>query len=122
MRPLRYFQPHEFECKKHCGKCLGLMDETLLVMLDELRHRVKRPLGVNSGYRCEAKNASTPGAVKGSSHMKGLAVDLACTDSELRCSIVKEAFGLGFRRIGVAETFVHLDIDPDKPQDILFLY
>lgn len=122
MRELRYFKPREFECEAHCGDCLGLMDETLLVMLDELRHKVGRPLRVNSGFRCEAKNARTAGAVKGSSHCKGLAVDLACTDSELRFRLVQEAMALGFKRIGVAETFVHLDIDPDKPQGLLFLY
>lgn len=122
MRELRYFKPHEFECDAHCGECLGKMDETLLAMLDELRHRVKSPLVVNSGYRCPAKNARTKGASATSSHMKGLAVDIACTGSELRFRIVQEAMGVGFRRIGVAGSFIHLDIDPDKPQDILFLY
>lgn len=122
MRKLRYFEPREFECKEHCGKCLGLMDETLLAMLDELRHRVKRPLVVNSGFRCEERNASVAGASVSSSHLKGLAVDLACTESGLRHLIVKNAFELGFRRVGVAGSFIHLDIDPDKPQNVLWLY
>lgn len=119
MRELRYFKPHEFECPVHCGQCLGKMDEVLLAKLDELRHRVEEPLIINSGYRCEARNRMVGGA-PASSHMKGLAVDIACECSTLRFKLVKHAIELGFRRIEPMDTWVHLDIDPDKPQDVMF--
>ncbi len=121
MPHLRYFEPHEFECDAHCGACLGLMDETLLAKLDELRHRVKRPLVINSGYRCKARNKAVGGTAD-SSHMTGMAVDIACPDSGTRMLLVKEALSLGFNRVGLGNGFVHLDIDPDKPQCVLWLY
>lgn len=121
MRELRYFRPHEFACRCNCGAGFNEMDPTLLAMLDELRHRVGQPLYINSAFRCRSWNAKV-GGVESSSHAKGMAVDIACTDGFQRFSLVKEAMAIGFRRIGVAETFIHLDIDPDKPQEVLFLY
>ena len=97
------------------------MDETLLALLDELRKRVGRPLVVNSAARCSSWNNKV-GGTTGSAHCRGFAVDISCRAPELRLLIVKEALGVGFCRIGVAEAFIHLDIDPDKPQGILFLY
>lgn len=119
-KALRYFKPHEFACKcRRCGKGFDEMDPTLLAMLDELRHKVGEPLIISSAYRCKEHNSEV-GGVSGSSHMKGLAVDIECWDSYLRFKIVKEAIFLGFRRIEPATTWVHLDIDNEKPQDVLF--
>ena len=120
MPPLRYFQPQEFECK--CGKCgkgMADMDETLLAMLDELRHKVGEPLVISSAVRCADHNWNV-GGVANSSHLKGLAVDIHCIDSRLRFFLVKYAIELGFRRIEPMDAWVHLDIDNEKPQDVLF--
>lgn len=119
MRQLRYFQPHEFACRCGCGKGMAEMDETLLAMLDELRHRVKRPLIVNSACRCSLWN-SRVGGKAGSSHCRGFAVDIDCRDPALRYDILKHAFELGFPRIEPRESWIHLDIDPDKPQNVVF--
>lgn len=119
-RTLRWFKPHEFACKcRRCGKGFEEMDPTLLGMLDALRGKVGEPLILSSAFRCKEHNAEVGGS-KGSSHMKGFAVDIECRDGHLRFKIVKEAMNLGFRRIEWRNTWIHLDIDPDKPQDVLF--
>lgn len=122
-----FFKPHEFFCR--CGKCeydregggMASMSETLLAMLDLLREKVGEPLVINSSIRCEAYNATLENSSLNSSHLKGLAVDIACDCGTLRFKLVKYGFQVGFRRIEVGPTWVHLDIDPDKPQDVLWL-
>lgn len=118
---LKYFKPHEFACK--CGKCgkgFEQMDENLLRMLDDLREKAGIPLVLSSAYRCPEHNGSLKEAVPNSSHTKGMAVDIRCTDSSSRFKILKAAFEVGFRRIEPRSVWVHLDVDPDKPQDVVF--
>lgn len=117
-----WFGPHEFKCG--CGKCgkgMDDMSETLLAMLDLLREKVKEPLIINSSIRCPEYNASLRNSSLNSAHLRGLAVDLRCKDNALRCKIVENAFAVGFRRIEIGPTWVHLDIDDTKPQDVLWL-
>lgn len=119
---LRFFGEHEFRCK--CGKCkkgMADMNDVLLAMLDKLREKVEEPLIVSSAMRCEAHNAGLENSSLDSSHLDGLAVDIRCTSNDLRFKIVKYAFEVGFRRIEVGPTWVHLDIDSKKPQDVLWL-
>lgn len=121
MKSLRFFKPKEFQCK--CGKCglgYGMMDKNLLSMLDEVREKAGVPLVLSSAYRCKAHNESLKEAVEDSSHTKGKAVDIKCLDSKTRFKILKAAFEVGFRRIEPRETWIHLDVDTDKPQDVVF--
>lgn len=97
-----------------------MMDENLLRMLDDLREKVGAPLVLSSAYRCKAHNASLDEAVEDSSHTKGKAVDIKCIDSRTRFKILKAAFEVGFRRIEPRETWIHVDVDSDKPQDVVF--
>jgi len=118
----RYFKPHEFVCR--CGKCgkgMADMNEVLLAMLDSLREKVGEPLIVSSSIRCPEYNASLPNSSLNSSHLEGFAVDIECKSGDLRFKLVKYAFEVGFRRIEVGSTWIHLDIDPDKPQNIMWL-
>ena len=95
------------------------MDKKLLSMLDTLRERVGIPLVLSSAFRCEAHNLAV-GGVKNSTHTKGKAVDIKCLDSHTRFKLLKAAFETGFRRIEPRETWVHLDVDESKPQDVVF--
>lgn len=90
-----------------------------MTMLDSLRKAVGRPLPINSGYRCPAHDQVEGGE---GNHTQGLAADIACTDSSLRFLIIFYALQLGFKRIGVAKTFIHLDMCGDKPQQVVWLY
>lgn len=76
--------------------------------LDLLREACNRPLTVTSGYRhpthsVEAKK-NEPGR-----HTMGDAADIAVVGGFERGQIVAEAIRLGFKGIGVARTFVHVD-------------
>lgn len=121
MKSLRFFKPKEFQCK--CGKCglgYGMMDEKLLRMLDELREKAGIPIVIGSAYRCKEHNDAISEAVEDSAHLKGKAVDIRCNDSATRFKILKAAFEVGFRRIEPRETWVHVDVDESKPQDVVF--
>ena len=95
------------------------MHPDLLMMLDELRDRAGIPLVLSSAYRCEAHNRKV-GGVNGSAHTRGYAVDIKCLTSHTRFLILQAALDVGFRRIELAPTWIHVDTDPDKPFDVAF--
>jgi len=117
---LKYFTLSEFDSPDLEGSG-SRMDATLLEMLDSLRDRYGKPLRITSGYRTAEHNAAV-GGVPDSSHMRGYAVDIAATSSRERHDIIKLAMEVGFDRIGVANTFIHLDIDPNKPDRCVWKY
>ena len=89
-------------------------------LLDRARTISNVPYKINSGYRTPEHNKKV-GGKKTSSHLKGLAADIHCTDSESRAKIVQGLIDSGFRRIGIANTFIHVDSDPYKA-DAIWLY
>ena len=117
---MRYFKPEEFACPC-CGEGSDKMDQGLLQDLDAGRHMTGIPWVINSAYRCEKHNAEV-GGVPGSAHTKGLAVDIAAQGSRQRFMIAQSLLARGLTRIGVAETFVHVDKDTAKDQRVLWLY
>jgi uncharacterized protein YcbK (DUF882 family) len=90
-------------------------------MLTDLESMVGDELEYTSGYRCEECNAAVKGS-KNSAHLRGLAVDIRCVTSLLRHSILSAAFLFGVKRIGVAKTFIHLDVDKSLPQYVVWVY
>lgn len=116
---MRYFQPHEFECRCGCGKGFADMDPRLLALLDAARDKAGLPMQLTSAFRCPAHNRAV-GGVADSSHTKGMAVDIRCADSRSRFVLIPTLVAVGFRRIEAAPTWIHVDVDPDKPQDVLF--
>ena len=114
---MRNFKEEEFMMGNE--NVFHMMDEKLLRLLDQLRDLVREPLKINSSYRSPTYNEKIGGS-KGSKHMEGIAVDISCTNSTLRHKIVCEATSLGFT-VGVAKTFIHLDIR-DIKHPIIFLY
>ena len=84
---------------------------------------------ITSGVRCEAFNASINGSLV-SSHIPdedgmGLAVDIACSNSQHRYELVEVAQKF-FKRIGIAGehsgNFIHLDVSPYKTQDVIWAF
>jgi uncharacterized protein YcbK (DUF882 family) len=117
---VKYFEYEEFDSPDIQGSG-QLMDPKLLNMIDEAREIYGKPIHVTSGYRTEAHNRKV-GGVDSSSHLKGLAIDVACVRSDDRFKMLSALLEVGFNRIGVAGTFIHVDIDKDKSQNVIWTY
>ena len=117
---MKYFEYEEFDSPDIQGSG-QLMDPKLLNMIDEAREIYGKPIHVTSGYRTEAHNRKV-GGVDSSSHLKGLAIDVACVRSDDRFKMLNALLEVGFNRIGVAGTFIHVDIDKDKSQNVIWTY
>ena len=120
---MKYFDYEEFDSPDEIGSGLpttdgGKMNVNFLHKLHEARAISGVPYKITSGYRTPKHNAKVGGRV-GSSHLKGVAVDIKCNNSSDRARILKGLFlvGLG-RRIGIATQFIHVDADYDKPSAI----
>ncbi len=120
---LKYFNYEEFDSPDEDGSGLpttdgGKMSISFLHKLDEARAIAGVPFKITSGYRSEKHNATVGGRV-GSSHLKGVAVDIHCNNSADRTKIINALVKVGLgRRIGIAKTFLHTDDDKDKPAAI----
>ena len=97
------------------------MDINFLAKLDEAREYANIPFIINSAYRSPEHNAKV-GGKPGSSHIKGLAVDISAKDSRTRFLILDALFAVGFTRIGIADSFIHVDSDIDKSQNVIWTY
>ena len=74
---IRYWKREEFRCKcggKYCNGFPAEPDQTLVELVDDLRHNAGRPGHASSGLRCKTWN-SIQGGVADSRHMKGKALD-----------------------------------------------
>ena len=127
---LNYFNFEEFDSPDEIGSGLpksqgGQMDLEFLHKLDEARMLAGTPFKITSGYRSEAYNEDLRKrgykASKQSSHCKGCAVDIAVNSGLQRSAIVCALIKAGFTRLGIAKTFVHVDLDKSK-QNSIWLY
>ena len=97
------------------------MDGNFLVMLDKAREIADVPFVINSGWRCEKRNKQI-GATPNSAHTRGKAADIRAMDSRTRFAIIDAAREVGFMRMGLGETFIHLDSDDTLPQAVAWNY
>ena len=117
---VRYFNYSEFDSPDVQGSG-QMMDKTLLEMLDEVRDKFDKPIHITSGFRTPAHNEAV-GGVETSSHLKGLAVDIACNKSQDRFDLINCLLDVGFSRIGIGNSFIHADIDQEKIQGLIWTY
>ena len=117
---IKFFKPSEF-ASPDAPDSGYRMDMDLIVMLDELRRRCGFPLKINSGWRTPDHNIKV-GGKPSSEHLLGRGVDIAANNSHTRFVIKREAFAMGFKRIGHGKTFIHLGIDPTLPQEVEWEY
>lgn len=120
----QYFSYDEFDSPLQEGSG-QLMSNELISMLDHARDLAGVEFKITSGYRIEAdidrlKKAGYKVSSK-SSHLKGLAADIACNNST-RYNILESLLKVGFNRIGIGSTFIHVDIDLDKPPFTIWTY
>jgi len=109
---MKYFDISEFDSPDELGSGSKMIHH-VLSRLDRARDLAKTPFVINSGYRTEAHNKEVGGSPT-SSHLKGLAVDISCTNSSQREKIISALIIAGFQRVGIAKTFIHADMDPMK--------
>lgn len=117
---VEYFSHKEFDSPDIINSGL-LMDNDFVLLLNEARKVANIPFIINSGYRSKSHNAKV-GGKKNSSHLKGLAVDIKCTNSRDRYIIIKALLSVGFNRIGINKSFIHVDIDESKKHSVSWLY
>lgn len=117
---MEYFDISEFDSPDERGSGFN-MDTNFIKMLIEARRIASTAFYITSGYRTPNHNKSV-GGVLNSSHMKGLAVDIKCNDSVKRSIIVKSLLEAGFTRIGIAKSFIHVDNDLSKAQNVIWVY
>ncbi len=104
------------------GNC---MDRKLLFMLQQLESRTGYPIfnWINSGARSPAHNSKVGGASSSSHKIPTCkAVDIKAQTTFIRNHLVSVARDVGFKRIGVGRTFVHLDTDDRKSQYVAWGY
>ena len=104
------------------GRCI---DSRLVSMLQQLEQKTGYPIfsWINSGVRTPAWNRKV-GGVRNSSHQipNCKAVDIKALNIAIRNRLVYAASEVGFKRIGVGKTFVHLDVDQNKSQRVAWGY
>ena len=119
MKLTKHFDSHEFDCR--CGECDATgeqMNKQFIQTLEDMRSACGFPFIITSGLRCHTHNEYCGGSIN-SNHLKGVACDIACHNSDERWDIVSSALAHGLS-VGVAEDFVHVDMRSSTP--VLFLY
>lgn len=102
------FWSGEFYCK--CGICARqIVEKELVERLEHLRNSVGHPLLVNSGYRC-ARHNELVGGRPNSAHLYGKAADIS--SSGLTGKEIAQHAERYFDRIGVADSWIHVDVLP----------
>ena len=104
------------------GNC---MDKDLIEKLVKLSKATGLPIFnmINSGARSAYWNTKV-GGVNNSAHKMPVckAVDIKAPTKRIRDLIVFKAEEIGFKRMGVGSTFVHLDNDESKKQYVAWGY
>lgn len=96
------------------------MDSAFLDKLLLAQKIYGRKFKINSAYRSLAWEKAQ-GRNGRSSHCKGIAVDIGVSNHQHRLYILVALLTVGFRRVGVAKTFIHVD-DDDSKVPSLWLY
>ena len=110
----------ELRCK--CLKCnYDIIPQQLADMFMIARRLFGEPIIITSACRCVQHNRAVGGKPT-SSHLPGLALDMQPKDNtEFKRLALSYALGAaGFKRIGFNTKlrFIHVDIDPGKPNAI----
>ena len=113
---MKYFKLDEFDSPDHKGSGVN-MDSNFLELLNNAREIAGIPFKITSGYRTSEHNKKV-GGVQNSSHLNGLAADIAVVLGNERYIILNALIKAGFKRLGIAKTFIHCDTDNSKPNSV----
>ena len=124
-RRYKWFKLSEFDSpdKEGSGE---MMDEAFMQKLDLARDIYGHPMIITSGFRTIDYNRMLINkgykAKKNSSHLLGYAADIHCDSSRKRYLLIEALLDAGFTRIGIAESFIHVDSDPEKDNLVIWTY
>ena len=126
MDKLKYFKLDEFDSPDQVGSGAEYMSSDFMYKLDLARHYAQIPFTINSGVRTPEHNAKV-GGKPNSSHLStteggACAADIKYLGSRSRFIIINSLLRAGLSRIGVHEVFIHVDDDPSKDKDVIWLY
>lgn len=110
------FSRHEFKCP-----CCGAegVSQILVQTLQDARDDYGQPINVSSGFRCQRHNAMVGGS-ENSSHLTGMGADILCKDPGDRFELLTVVLRY-FDRVGVYARHLHVDVDSDKPQNVIWV-
>tara|TARA_B110000467_G_C18320400_1_gene484723 strand:+ start:298 stop:675 length:378 start_codon:yes stop_codon:yes gene_type:complete len=112
-----HFSKKEFACQCGCGD--GEISMVLVQKLEQTRVDYGKSMRINSGIRCIGHNRDI-GSKDTSSHIKCVAADVGCTNMEDRLKLLPILLKY-FTRIGINKSFIHVDVDSEKPNGV-FVY
>lgn len=115
---IKYFNSAEFDSPDMPGSGEA-MNPKFIKLLEYARRTAGIPFHINSGYRTGEHNEKVGGII-GSAHTKGLAADIQAKTSFDRYVILKSLMSVGFNRIGIYSTFIHVDMDSEKEQNLVW--
>ena len=122
-----HFSDYEFACPC-CGECK--VSEKFLVKMDKLRSLLGKPINITSGCRCMKYNADLRArnypSVDGSAHtisdqQECEAADIECSGSRNRRDLIILTHSI-FNRVGISKSFIHVDDDAAKDEDVTWVY
>jgi uncharacterized protein YcbK (DUF882 family) len=113
---LKYFKKSDFDCQQTGN---NEMNDNFLLRLDELRERCGFPFIITSGYR-DSTHTIEAKKKKPGTHTKGIAADIKYSGSAQAYVLIKMAQEMGFKGVGLAKTFIHVDDRETSP--VLWLY
>lgn len=110
------FKLSELACKGSgcCSKVMWAPE--LIERLQWIRDKCKKPIVINSGYRCQTHN-NRVGGVASSKHLYGMAADLAVPRGMGLDEFAALAESAGFRGVlkYTGSCFIHVDLRETKP-------
>lgn len=109
---MKFFELSEFDCSETGD---NEMVPEFLERLDQLREACGFPFHITSGFRAPSHSAEKDKPNGPGTHSRGIAADIAVSNGEQRMVLISTALSMGFSGIGVAKTFVHVDIRKTTP-------
>lgn len=114
---LKYFTPEEFEqANPPCS--IDDMNRFFMQRVNTARELAGIPFPVNSAYRT-VEYELEQGRDGTSAHTKGLALDIGYDTPTQAFKIIKALMAVGFSRIIVYKSWIHVDADPNKLKPML---
>lgn len=109
-----HFDRNEFRCKDGCGR--DTIDYDTLKVVEDIRNYFKKPVTINSAFRCAEHNAEIGGSA-GSQHLVGRACDIVVEgiSPDQVANYAENGPLEGRGGVGRYSTFTHVDTRTDGP-------